>query len=226
MLAAMWLVLVTTCEMHAQDAERIVPVTVRIYNNAGVKLQRLAAAQQVAAAILAGIGVAPEWRDCRTVRGPSARAADACHDQRQSVELIVRIVPAPARWHDPAAFGYSLVDTIVDHGTLSTLFADRIQASAVRLSIDANVLLGRVLAHELGHLLLGTTAHSAEGLMRARWNDGELIRSVARDWAFSLSEQTRMHRNLATRLLPGGEPGVAASRHPGLNIAFAPIDPP
>src|SRR5439155_10444253 len=49
-------------------------------------------------------------------------------------------------------------------------------------------LLGRVVAHEVGHLLLGTTAHSATGLMRARWNDEEARRDHPMDWLLSWAD--------------------------------------
>ena len=31
-------------------------------------------------------------------------------------------------------------------------------------------ILGRVTAHEIGHLLIGTNSHAPSGLMRASWN--------------------------------------------------------
>lgn len=39
-------------------------------------------------------------------------------------------------------------------------------------------LLGHVIAHEIGHLLLGTNAHSRMGIMRSQWHDEE-VRSIA-----------------------------------------------
>jgi hypothetical protein len=39
-------------------------------------------------------------------------------------------------------------------------------------NLDAAVLLGYVIAHELGHLLIGP-GHSADGVMRARWGRNE-----------------------------------------------------
>jgi hypothetical protein len=48
-------------------------------------------------------------------------------------------------------------------------------------------LLGRAIAHELGHLLLGTTSHEREGLMRAYWLADEVRRRFTRDWTFSAS---------------------------------------
>jgi hypothetical protein len=41
------------------------------------------------------------------------------------------------------------------------------------------------MAHEIGHLLLGSTAHSATGLMREVWTDEELQRNRPEDWVFA-----------------------------------------
>ena len=52
-------------------------------------------------------------------------------------------------------------------GVLATIFVDSVELIASLSEIDATLLLGRAIAHELGHLLLGTNAHSVRGLMRA-----------------------------------------------------------
>ena len=53
-------------------------------------------------------------------------------------------------------------------------------------------LLGCVIAHELGHLLLGKSSHSEEGLMRARWEARELREAAKGNLLFSKSETERM----------------------------------
>ena len=40
--------------------------------------------------------------------------------------------------------------------------------------------LGHVLAHEIVHYLQGVARHSPEGLMKARWSDGDCAMMVAR----------------------------------------------
>ena len=61
-------------------------------------------------------------------------------------------------------------------GCYSDVFYDR----AMELHADWNVslsdILGNVIAHELGHLLLGSNSHSRAGIMRAHWQGEELHR--------------------------------------------------
>ena len=57
-------------------------------------------------------------------------------------------------------------------GVLATIYFDRVMWLAHEAGTDSRVLLGRAIAHELGHLLLATTTHGPVGLMRAHWSQG------------------------------------------------------
>jgi hypothetical protein len=69
---------------------------------------------------------------------------------------------------------------------------DRVQAIAQRTSIPSGSLLGRAIAHEVGHLLLGTNAHAPRGLMREIWTDAELALERREDWLFAPSERAAL----------------------------------
>ncbi|MCM3880680.1 MAG: hypothetical protein ND807_11285 [Vicinamibacterales bacterium] len=58
------------------------------------------------------------------------------------------------------------------------IFYPRIRAYSVDLAMDASQLLGHVMAHELGHLLLPYSAHSVAGLMRPEWDRAQ-VRAAA-----------------------------------------------
>jgi hypothetical protein len=49
-------------------------------------------------------------------------------------------------------------------------------------------ILGTVIAHELGHLLLGSNSHSGVGIMRAHWQ-GEELRRLSRGGLWFTNEQ-------------------------------------
>ena len=46
------------------------------------------------------------------------------------------------------------------------VFPDRLTAASRNRQTDAPVVLGRVMAHEIGHLLLPADSHSRQGIMR------------------------------------------------------------
>ena len=166
-------------------------LTVRLYNASGIPAEELTAARHGADSILRDTGIDVRFREC-------GRATDPCDTPLQSAEVVVRIIDAPAfnATLDPDAFGVTYIVKESNRGWLATVFADRIHSVATRVTVEPGTLLGRVIAHEVGHLLLGTDYHGARGVMRAAWPDGLLDRD-GDDWRFSMLEAERMHRVLA-----------------------------
>jgi hypothetical protein len=74
-------------------------------------------------------------------------------------------------------------------------------------------ILGHGVAHEIGHLLLGTNSHAETGIMRARWQSEELA-SVSKGALFFSSNQSQEMRNkLATWRTDGrNDPRIVAAR--------------
>src|SRR5688572_13687397 len=54
-------------------------------------------------------------------------------------------------------------------GVLATVYVNCVAWLATAARTDVAVLLGRVAAHELGHLVMRTSAHARRGLMRPNW---------------------------------------------------------
>ena len=86
--------------------------------------------------------------------------------------------------------GDSVVDRESKSGAFATIHADRVSWMASRAGIAQAVLLGLAIAHELGHLLLGSS-HTSTGIMRRSWTLNELRWSRPGDWQFS-KEQIAM----------------------------------
>ena len=80
-------------------------------------------------------------------------------------------------------------------GVLATIFVDSVELIASLSEIDATLLLGRAIAHELGHLLLGTNAHSVRGLMRAV-DTADVRRHALADWALTTEDAAAIRRRL------------------------------
>ena len=60
-----------------------------------------------------------------------------------------------------------------DYGGSAALFYDR--ALALRKpGVALSQILGRAMAHEIVHLLLGTTSHTGLGLMKGEWTAEDL----------------------------------------------------
>jgi len=176
-------------------AETPVALTVRLYNTSGIPALELVAARGAAESILRDTGLSVMFRYCGPAVVPD-RTPDACQESLTPSEVVVRVINAPAfnATLHPDAYGVTYVVRETNRGWLATVFSDRIDQAAERVGVEPGALLGLVVAHEVGHLLLGSGYHGEAGLMRAEWPDALLTRAA--DWKFSMVEAARMHRVL------------------------------
>ena len=65
--------------------------------------------------------------------------------------------------------------------------------------IDVGGLLGNVMAHEIGHLLLQSTVHSQAGLMRAEFSRSDLKKAAQRQLRFNNEQVESIRRSLLAR---------------------------
>ena len=116
-------------------------------------------------------------------------------------ELALRLVRLPPLQGQPdhVALGYSLVDMRLGAGSLATIYVDRVAALAGAWHLDVRTLLGRAVAHEIGHLLLGTANHARVGLMRAVWSQDALRREQPGDWVFTPRDAQTMRDAVRAR---------------------------
>jgi len=84
------------------------------------------------------------------------------------------------------------VDLSTGGAALATVYVERVEQFARTGGADQDVLLGRAIAHEVGHLLLKSNVHAATGLMRERWTGREMFRNRPDDWGFSAPELARL----------------------------------
>jgi hypothetical protein len=179
-------------------ADSPVALTVRVYNTSGIPAPELVAARHVAESILGDVGLNVVFRHCGRRVSPEA-PLDSCNESLRPSEVVVRVINAPAfstSLHSDA-YGLTYVVRETNRGWLATVFSDRIDHAAARVGVEPGTLLGRVMAHEVGHLLLGTHYHGQTGLMLAEWPDALLTRT-AEAWRFSMLEAARMQRVLAS----------------------------
>ena len=163
------------------------PLVVRTYDAVGVSPRTLEQAHASAALALAAAGIRPIWRPCH---------AAGCITRPKGHEIDIRIVNA-TELSDRGTLGFASVDTVQHAGTLATVYIDRVDALAVQTGVERGSLLGRAMAHEIGHLIMGTTSHPPFGLMRATWTAPELRRGLPLDWMFSARESAEMRRRLS-----------------------------
>lgn len=174
-------------------------LVVRIYDNTSVVAAERARAISRADRILDRADVDVEWLDCPARN--YGKAAAMCDTPPLRGELVIRLVNAPVSdSYGPRrqALGYSLIDTSTGVGTMATVFVDRVTRLANDTRTDRSTILGRAIAHEIGHLILASHGHSDAGIMREVWTAQSLTGGRPADWLFlpSQSEQLRQARLL------------------------------
>ena len=170
-------------------------VTIRVYDLYGLSPDLRQEALALAARTLAHAGVQAIIVDCS-----SRLAATPCKTGLADGELILRIHRYPK---DGAhVLGEAIVRGASGPNTVATVYAAAIAERARRDGTSLATIVGRVSAHEIGHLLLGTNAHATHGLMRPSW---ELQRIDRGDWDFTVEDAAairgRLQPHEATRVL-------------------------
>ena len=156
---------------------------VRIYDNAGVLASELASALRTTHDILRRADLAVDWVQCRARRDGPVPAV--CDQPLSSGDVVVRLIEGSDKeTGERRALGYSLFDSNGVSG-FATVYVDRVDWLARRAQYPRAPVLGRAIAHEIGHLLLRSNAHTETGLMREVWTAEQVVRNRREDWTFS-----------------------------------------
>ena len=195
-------VVVATSLAAAAEIDADMRVVIRTYDSVGLPVADLESAVATATGILEASGLEMAWHACEVAL--VRNTAHPCATPLGANEIAVRIVrlTTEAGYRGELSLGYSLVDTATRSGALATIYIDRVAWLSEAAGVDRHVVLGRALAHEVGHLLLGTNAHSQAGLMRAVWSCKALQRNVRRDWLFAPVDARAMRQAVRLRAVP------------------------
>jgi hypothetical protein len=140
-------------------------ITVRVYDFYGLPADQRAKALALAGETLAHANVTANWLDCS--RNEHGVAPPPCLAALQKGELVLRFQRRTER-------GDHILGTAIVQedgpSVLASVYAGSVAERSARTGVPMSTILGRVTAHEIGHLLIGTNAHAPSGLMQASWN--------------------------------------------------------
>jgi len=192
-------------------------VTVRVYDVTALDGKMRRAALELARSALASASVEITWRVCN---GENAHTSH-CDVRLAPGELAIRIVRMPMVSEQGGALrlGDAFIDSQVGRGVLATIYLDRVLRLAEQTGADRIALLGRAIAHELGHLLMATNAHGPVGLMRGFWSQDEVRRGKPSDWTFAPRDAEAIRRGAqSNHALAGGGDAGTPPRDTGLGV--------
>jgi hypothetical protein len=169
----------------AVDLARGPTISVQIYNWAKVSRTTLQKGQAVAEEVFKGAGVELRWVEC------------PCEARAEGMTLSLRILPklfgSTKSMFGRDHLGFAAANE--EGGELATVFYDRIES--VGKGGDLASLLGLATAHELGHLLLGSKAHTDEGIMRPSWTRKDLQRRPQKGFLFTSTQAETIHGRMS-----------------------------
>jgi hypothetical protein len=120
-----------------------------------------------------------------------ARGLEHCPEEPRPI--IIRLSLDTPRELFPGAVAVSYPF----EGVHIRVFYDRVRI--VTESCPLPVLLGHVLAHEIGHILQGNDRHSASGLMKSRWDRSDFFRMARKSLRFTDFDIREIHKGLDAR---------------------------
>ena len=182
-----------TSSAHEHIKSSVVNLTISVFNDAGVEQSVWLQAQGRATEIMRRSGISLSWLDCGS--GVSRMPDPNCSAISYPTHFSVRVVPkiSPVKGH---IFGQTFQDA-AGEGNYALVYYAGIKAFRAATTVSTGELLGCVIAHELGHLLLGTASHSPAGLMSGVWQDTELKQALRHNLLFSDDEGERMRFRFA-----------------------------
>ncbi|MBV9502537.1 MAG: hypothetical protein JO138_24465 [Acidobacteriaceae bacterium] len=208
---ALGILTLSTCQGFAHPRPPKVisgpPLVIRVYSLPDIPPRTLNQAMHDAARILATAAVDAMWQQGRA-GAPESRIVDQSFPvlgknpgyQARGYIVVVIVRGVPARCF-PGALGYALPHARV--GANATIFYDRIERLTEPGGIELSTALGCAVAHEIGHVLLGSTEHSHKGIMKGVWNAGDFRMSSLAAVGFTASQRLAIQKRLSIEEIEG-----------------------
>jgi hypothetical protein len=173
-------------------------VSVLIFDYVGVPPVIRGKAESEAALVMSRAGLQTEWVDCGGSASQSGRD-ERCQPLFNSMTLCVRLVSDSGQKVPSEVLGFASLQPPPQQGVYATVFYSRVAEASAEFGVDAYQVLGCAMAHELGHLLLGSQSHTARGLMRAQWSRNDFLEAAHRSLRFSRGQGVQLQAQVEAR---------------------------
>jgi hypothetical protein len=125
--------------------------------------------------------------------------AETCRNSCLTVRLVTQAMSPKSQ--NPRVLGIA-PSSEEARGINLWIFYPRVKAYSADLGMYAWQLLGHVMAHEMGHLLLPHGAHAAAGLMRAEWDRAQVKSADNGQLTFTPVQASLIRERLQASALP------------------------
>jgi len=104
------------------------------------------------------------------------------------------------RWDEVGRFMLASDDAF---GTIADIYTDRLTDLTCGRKWALGPILGELIAHEIGHLLLGPDSHCTGGIMRPHWGERDLEEAQRGQMLFTAQQAERMRAQAVERIESG-----------------------
>lgn len=172
----------------------LLQLRVSVFNSSPISRSTLERAEGEASRVFRDVGIQIIWLNCPQ---DSEREASLgrCVEALFPFHVHLGILRA-SRGLKASTVGISFSGAD-GQGCYADLFYEPIQQLQEETHSSPSMILGHAMAHELGHLLLGTNSHSPSGLMRAHWTPEDLANASKGNLRFSREQSLRITNRLA-----------------------------
>ena len=183
----LWTVVIGPQSAAGQDASAS-SIRVLLHDSAGVPLETVERARQEVSRLFRRSNIPFEWigADRFDASSLSIRIISKPIDAKSRNRLVVGLAPG----------------TREVRGKLAFVFYNRIHLYSAQLGLDTSQMLGHVIAHELGHLLLPYGAHSIAGIMRPAWDRVQVTNAAGGTLAFTSDQAELIRKRLSAAASP------------------------
>ena len=175
-----------TTSTRGADRSPIIRVRVTSYTDATPAA--VSKAEHEAGRILGEAGLNVVWMNC-----PLGRSAivptDPCQHPLEPTDIVLRVLSDQNRnGVQDSAFGVAVLPV------LASVYYEPVVSLAMIDGADFEVpiILGCVMAHEIGHLLIGSNSHSSTGIMQGQWERKQVRQLMKGGLHFTAQQSTLM----------------------------------
>jgi hypothetical protein len=174
---------------------------IRLYNHAGISSAEIERMTRTASRVLGEAGISLTTVRCLPLPEGSAGPAE-CGTPPGPADMVLEVLGSPPRQVARHALSSTLGSTKVSEaGPMASqvYYTEALDLVAQYGLVQTADLLGHVVAHEIGHAVLGAKTHSTAGIMKAVFTQPELQKMAWGRLHFSPLEARMLRASLQAR---------------------------
>jgi hypothetical protein len=175
-------------------------IAIHLFDYTGMETSASLDMRRTAANILDQVGISVQWRDCPVFPGAAGSGCGAgTYDVTHFVVAVLpenmsaRIASSPQQFE-------SVMGAKGGFPTHAYIFKDRVTDFAKADLLPWTSLLGAIVAHEIGHLLLGNDSHFGNGIMRGRWSLNDIKEARMGTLTFTARQGEQLRADVRRRM--------------------------